>query len=130
MRGGIGQRASKGSFIDPVDGLIIDEVGPWATEKHARVSGYIQASSPTRAKYLPPRGRGGATYIELYCGPGRSRIRGTSRIINASPLVAYNAALASGHRFSELHLNDIDDEKAAAVQTRIASLGSAAVIYS
>jgi three-Cys-motif partner protein len=112
----------------PVDGLIIDEVGPWASQKHLRLSRYIDISRGARAKFVPPRGSGGASYIELFSGPGRSLIEGTSEYIDGSPLVAYNAARASGIRFSEIHLNDFDSEKASAVDARIRALGGAATV--
>src|ERR1041384_5866540 len=86
--------------IDPADGLLVDEVGPWAVEKHERLRRYISASRGARAKFLPPYKEGGASYIELFSGPGRSRIRGTTQIIDGSPIVAYKAAHASGARFS------------------------------
>jgi hypothetical protein len=50
--------------IDPTDGLIIDEVGPWAIEKHERLRKYIDASRGTRAKFLPPENDGGASFID------------------------------------------------------------------
>jgi three-Cys-motif partner protein len=113
----------------PVDGLIVDEVGPWAREKHLRLSRYVDLAKGARAKFAPPRGTGGASYIELFSGPGRSLIEGTSEYIDGSPLVAYRAAHASGVRFSEIHLNDIDGEKAAALDARIRSAGGAAVVH-
>jgi three-Cys-motif partner protein len=53
------------------------------------------------------------------------------RIIDGSPLVAFKAAArVSARRFSDLHLNDIDPAKAAAVQVRIRNLGGTAQVYS
>jgi three-Cys-motif partner protein len=115
--------------LDPSDGLLVDEVGPWAREKHLRLSRYIDVAKGARAKYVPPRGTGGASYIELFSGPGRSRIEGTSEYIDGSPLVAYRAALASGVRFSEIHLNDLETAKAEALGTRIKAAGGAAVVH-
>jgi three-Cys-motif partner protein len=116
--------------LDPTDGLIVDEVGEWAPKKHARVQQYIDIASATRAKYVPPPSwRAGASYIELFSGSGRSLIRGTNRIIDGSPLVAYNAAQASGVPFTEIHLNDFDAEKSAAVDKRIRTLGGTPVCY-
>ncbi|WP_409188500.1 three-Cys-motif partner protein TcmP [Bradyrhizobium sp. RDM4] len=117
-------------ILDPTDGLIVDEVGKWASEKHARVKAYIEIASATRAKYVPPPSwRGGACYIELFSGPGRSLIRNTKDIINGSPLVAFNAAQASVP-FTEMHLNDFDSTKSAAVDARIRALGGAPICYS
>ena len=114
---------------DSADELIVDEVGPWAAEKHERLRKYINASRGARAKFLPPKNDGGASFIELFSGPGRSLIRGTTQIIDGSPLVAYRAAHASGSRFSSLHLGDIDPKNSEALEARIKALGGAASMY-
>jgi len=117
-------------ILDPADELIVDDVGKWAVEKHARVQAYIKIASATRAKYVPPPSwRAGASYIELFSGPGRSLIRGTKRVIDGSPLVAYKAAQLSGVPFTAIHLNDFDAAKSAAVEKRIRALGGAPVCY-
>ena len=115
--------------LDPVDNLIVGEVGPWATEKHDRLRKYIQASHGARAKFLPPVGTGGASYIELYSGAGRSLITGTNQIIDGSAVVAFKAARDSGHRFSEMHLSDLEKQNSAALAQRIKALGGAATSY-
>jgi three-Cys-motif partner protein len=121
--------ARKAVALDPADGLIVGEVGPWASEKHERLRKYVEASSGARAKFLPPRGTGGASYIELYSGAGRSLIRDTKTIIDGSALVAYKAARASGTPFSELHLSDLEQRNTDALAQRIKKLGKAASSY-
>src|SRR6516165_7827187 len=108
--------------LDPDDGLIVDEVGPWATEKHERLKRYIDASRGARMRFLPPTGAG-ASYIELFCGAGRSLIRDTKRFVDGSPVVAWKTAQASSAPFSELHLNDLDRARVAAAKSRISQLG-------
>jgi three-Cys-motif partner protein len=115
--------------LDPGDGLIVGEVGPWATEKHERLRKYIQASRGARAKFLPPAGRGGASYIELYSGAGRSLIKDTDQIIDGSAVVAFNAGRASGNPFSEMHLSDLEAQNSSALAQRIENLGGAATSY-
>jgi three-Cys-motif partner protein len=116
--------------LDPDDELIVGEVGPWASEKHDRLRRYIQASRGARAKFLPPpAGRGGASYIELYSGAGRSLITGTNQIIDGSAVVAFNAGRASGHPFSEMHLSDLEARNSSALAQRIKALGGAATTY-
>jgi three-Cys-motif partner protein len=115
--------------VDPSDGLIVDEVGSWASEKHDRLKRYISISKGPRAKFLPPNNAGGAGYIELFSGPGRSMIRDTNRIIDGSPIAAYRAAHSSGSRFSDLHFGDIDADNCAALTTRIKAIGGAANSY-
>jgi three-Cys-motif partner protein len=91
---------------------------------------YIDASRGARAKFLPPNNSGGAGYIELFSGPGRSIIRDTGAIVDGSPLVAYKAAHASNSRFSDLHLNDLDPANSAALLTRMRALGGSTNSYS
>jgi three-Cys-motif partner protein len=122
--------AKKSTDLDPHDGLIVDEVGAWASEKHDRLRKYIDAYRSVRAQYLPPRGTGGAGYIELFSGPGRSRLKGTNEFIDGSPLVAYKAAQQSRTRFSDLHFNDLDGDKSSALEKRITTIGGAAHFYS
>jgi hypothetical protein len=93
--------AKKAVKFDPDDGLIVGEVGAWAREKHDRLRKYIQASHGARAKFLPPNGTGGASYIELYSGAGKSLITDTNQIIDGSSVVAFKAGRASGHPFSQ-----------------------------
>jgi three-Cys-motif partner protein len=65
------------------DDLITPDVGAWAEEKHRLVSLYSTLfSSGMKAKWKK------RVYVELYAGAGYSRIRGTSKIILGSPLLA------------------------------------------
>lgn len=121
--------AKKTTKYDPADGLIVGEVGPWATEKHDRLRKYIQASHGARAKFLRPVGTGGASYIELYSGAGRSLNTGTNQIIDGSAVVAFKAGLASGHPFSEMHLSDLEARNSSALAERIKALGGAVASY-
>jgi three-Cys-motif partner protein len=115
--------------IDPEDGFVAGIVGPWAEEKHERLHKYIDAYRGARAMFLPPRGVGGATYIELFAGAGRSQVEGTNDFIDGSPIVAFEAARKSGSRFSDPHFNDIDSDNVAALRQRLAKLGGAANFY-
>jgi three-Cys-motif partner protein len=122
--------AKKAIAVDPADGLIAGEVGPWTVEKHDRLRKYIDASSRARANFLPPpEWRAGTSYIELYSGAGRSLIKDTTTIIDGSPLVAYKAASDSGARFSDLHFADLDPRSCDALAQRIKALGGAANSY-
>ncbi len=114
---------------DPGDGLDVDEVGSWAQDKHALLRLYISVSRGARRKYLPPTGDGGASYIDLYSGFGRSIIADTAQIIDGSPLVAYKAAREGGARFSEIHLADLEEIKCRAARDRIRALGGSAQYY-
>ena len=50
--------AKKTPKFDPDDGLIVGEVGPWATEKHDRLRRYIQASRGARGEVRASSGSG------------------------------------------------------------------------
>jgi three-Cys-motif partner protein len=121
--------AKKAVKIDPDDGLIVGEVGPWAVEKHERLRRYIHAARGARAKFLPPKGNGGATYIELYSGAGRSLIKDTSQIIDGSPLVAFKAGRDSKSPFSQMHLSDLEAQNSAALAQRIKAHGGSPTSY-
>jgi three-Cys-motif partner protein len=108
---------------------VTDIVGPWVSEKHERLRKYVDSYRSARAMFLPPKGSGGAAYIDLYSRPGRSQVEGTGQFIDGSPLVAYRAAQRSGTRFSDLHFNDLDGENVRALRQRIAKLGGAAQYY-
>src|ERR1700720_2498301 len=85
-------------------GLLVENVGPWATDKLKIVTDYIQASGAARRRYL----RSGAGYIDVFCGPGRSRIRTTGMFIDGSPIAAFTKAKGSLAPFTTMHISDAD----------------------
>jgi three-Cys-motif partner protein len=103
------------------DGLPLDEVGPWAKEKHERLRKYVDISRATRRKFV--EGPGGATYVDLYCGAGRAVIRDTGEIIDGSPIVAFKCARDGGVPFSEFYIADVSDELCRAAEGRILEVG-------
>ncbi len=103
------------------DGLPLEEVGAWAKEKHERLRQYVDITREARRKFV--EGPGGATYIDLYCGSGRSLIRDTGEKIDGSPLVAFKTARAGGVPFSEIHLADDSEEFCRAAEKRIIAAG-------
>lgn len=120
------------------DDLPTSEAGEWALEKHERLHKYIDISRQARRKYIDPsRSKrrnaslpiGGATYIDLFCGPGRCRVRETGELIDGSPLVAYKAAIAGKVPFSEIHLADLNSDFSAAAVARIKALEGDATGY-
>lgn len=109
------------------DGLPLDEVGPWAKEKHERLYKYVDISRATRRKFVT--GSGGATYIDLFCGSGRAFIRDTDEKIDGSPLVAFKCAIDGGVPFSEIHIADADENKCGSAAKRIFAVGGSALHY-
>lgn len=64
------------------DGLIVEEIGPWALDKYRLVSYYSSLFvKAIRAKWDQ------LVYIDLFSGPGRSVVKGKEqKIIPAIPL--------------------------------------------
>lgn len=102
------------------DGLIVEKVGSWAIDKLKIVTDYVYASGGARSHY----GRPGATYIDPFCGPGRSLIRDTTRFIDGSPIAAFKGASESAARFTSINISDADDELLSSSEKRLYALGA------
>lgn len=102
------------------DGLIVEKVGSWAIEKLKLVTDYVYASGGARGKYLGT----GATYIDPFCGPGRSLIRDTTNFIDGSPVATFKRALQSPGRFTSINISDGDEELLAAATKRLTELNA------
>jgi three-Cys-motif partner protein len=98
------------------EGLWVESVGPWAKEKLEIVTDYVQISSATRRKYTH------CGFIDVFSGPGRSRIRDTPELIDGSPVAVYRKSLTS-HPFSTFHISDADSELSASAAIRLRNLG-------
>lgn len=110
---------------DPNDGLPVQCVGPWAEDKHFYLTRYLDATKAVRAKFIPPQGRGGAAFVDLFAGPGRARIDSPRKFIDGSPLVALAQAAAP---FTNVILCDIEAENVDALRARVANAGKHADI--
>ncbi len=97
------------------DDLPVQCVGPWAADKHFYLKKYIDATRAVRAQYLPPKGPGGAAFIDLFAGPGAVRIRDTGETPDGSPLIALHHGDAP---FTRLIFCDVDPDNIRALQTR------------
>ena len=100
------------------DGYLREIVGPWVQDKHARLARYIGISRSVRAKFIG-RGKAGATFIDLYSGPGRARVRDEIQAIHGSPLVAWHEAVDGGAAFTQIHVADADPQFSEAVDARL-----------
>ncbi|SRR6266446_1737274 len=65
------------------DGLVTVEIGNWGEDKYRLLHLYAQIFSVSMKGKWDCR-----VYIDLFAGSGRSRIKGTNRIVAGSPLVA------------------------------------------
>jgi len=101
-------------------GLWVENVGPWAPDKLKIVTDYIQASSAARRRYLGT----GAAYIDVFCGPGRSRIRTTGKLIDGSPVAAFIKGKGSLAPFTAMHISDADSDLLSSAEKRVRALGA------
>jgi three-Cys-motif partner protein len=99
-------------------GLWVENVGPWAPDKLKIVTDYIQASSAARRRYLGT----GAAYIDVFCGPGRSKIRTTGKLIDGSPVAAFIKADGSLAPFTAMHISDADSDLLSSAEERLRAL--------
>src|SRR6185312_145489 len=114
---------SMGELVDGDDSLPVEDVGEWVADKHELLCDYIQISTYTRKKYLPP-GRGGSTCIDLFCGPGRAKIRETGEFVDGGGVAAWRKSVNSGAPFSKVIIGDIDEQRLALAKTRLERLGA------
>lgn len=123
-----GKRKTNGncSSPEPNTDQAIQCVGEWAKDKHDYLRRYIQATRGVRAMYLPPRGDGGAAFVDLFGGPGRCCLRGKRpELIDGSPLIAL------GHKeapFTKVIVADLDHENIKALRARTAQYFDRAVV--
>ena len=112
-----------GSLIDGDDGLPATEVGEWAKEKHDYLRRYLDISSGVRKKFLTGRSKS-ATFIDLFCGPGRAKIKETGEWIDGSAIAAWKISQEGEAPFSEIYIADIDETSRKTSAERLNRLGA------
>ena len=115
-----------GKLIDGDDGLPAEDVGVWAKEKHDYLCRYIDISRSTRAKFLGP-GKAGATYIDLFCGPGRCKVWDSGEWIDGGVVAAWKKSREGNAPFSQVFIGDLDVLRRQAAATRLRNLGAPVV---
>lgn len=113
-------RPTDEGYTEGDDGLIVEEVGPWAKEKLKLLTDYIHASGATRRKFAG----NDPAYIDPFCGPGRSLIRGTREFIEGSPIAAFEHASRSLAPFKKIEISDADADLLHAAETRLSQRGA------
>jgi len=101
------------------DGLPASDVGEWTLDKHERLRKYVDGAHGARRHF-----GGRTTFIDLYCGAGRSRIRETGHVVDGSPLVAWTAGTKHGDQFAEFLLADTNPVSLEAARIRLVSRGA------
>jgi three-Cys-motif partner protein len=112
--------------LDPSDGLLALQAQEWAQQKHELLRRYVELSGNARRGFVD--GPGGATYIELFCGPGKLFLKDTENFFDGSPLVVAREALANVP-FTAMLLGDESDAFCNAVGQRIRTIGGEANVY-
>jgi three-Cys-motif partner protein len=105
------------------DGLPASEVGVWTLDKHERLRRYVDSAHGARRKFSH------RTYIDLYCGPGRSWVRETEQFVDGSPVVAFDAGAMHGDQFTEFLLADANPVYLEAAQKRLAARGTRVRVF-
>jgi three-Cys-motif partner protein len=109
------------TLIDGDDGLPAEEVGVWVLQKHEFLRRYLDISRGVRQKFLGPL-KAGATFVDLFCGPGRARIRETGQWIDGSAIAGWKIGQEGNTAFSEILVSDIDETRRRACVERLRRL--------
>jgi three-Cys-motif partner protein len=99
------------------DGLPITKVGGWTIEKHERLVRYVTITRAVRRMFTKTE----TTYIELFCGPGRSVIEEIGEIVDGSPVLATRTAKDGECPYTDIHLADFEAVFAEAACKRLPS---------
>jgi three-Cys-motif partner protein len=97
------------------DGLPVTKVGAWTLGKHERLVKYVDITRGVRGRFTKTE----TTYIELFCGPGRSVIQDEGEFIEGSPILAAQAAKDSSVPYTDIHLADSEPSFIDAVRKRL-----------
>jgi three-Cys-motif partner protein len=111
------------------DDLPVADVGIWVPqEKHARLRRYVDIARAARRKFLGA-GKAGATYIDLFAGPGKARVRESGDTIDGSAILAFQVSKDGGSPFSEVHIADSDEESVSACEKRLKAIAAPVYAY-
>lgn len=99
---------------------IFGDVGPWVRDKHRALAEYLKYHAHPRAKF---RHR---AYVEVFCGPGRARVRDTGEFIDGSPVVAWKTSQLKAP-FTAVYIADSNEEARRACAERLRKIGAPVV---
>jgi len=97
----------------PDDGLVTNPIGPWAEDKYRYVGMYAEMFATGMKNKWPRR-----LYLDLFSGPGYSRVRDTGRVVLGSPMIA----LSLPDPFDAYVFSDESPEALDALRIRVAGL--------
>lgn len=116
-------KADVGDVVIADDKLPALVVNDWTETKHELLCEYLKLQAHPRAGWMPPKGKG-ATYIDLFCGAGRSFLKGRRQFIEGSPLLAWNASKVQGAPFTKIYIADANTELRGICEERLRSQGA------
>lgn len=99
---------------DGDDGLPVEVVGPWVKEKHGYLCRYLDAARGARGRFSSEN-----TLVDLFCGFGRSKIRGTLEFIDGSPVAAWRKSTEGKAPFSRVFVADLNADCRSACVKRL-----------
>jgi len=117
--------AAVGELVQGDDGLPAEDVGQWAKEQQDLLCRYVDISRGVRARFIGPL-KAGATYVDLFCGPGRSKIR-NGDFIDGSCVAAWHKSVEVGSPFTRVYIADLDETRLNAASERLRRLGAPVV---
>jgi three-Cys-motif partner protein len=91
------------------DGLPLREVGYWSKDKLTYLAAYMDIFTTSM------RQKWSTVYVDLFAGPGKSKVRDTGEIIKGSPLLALDLA----YTFNKYIFVEADSESLNALEKRI-----------
>ena len=97
------------------DGLLTYPIGPWAEAKYRYVGMYAELFATGMKNRWPRR-----LYVDLFAGPGHSKVRDSGRVVLGSPMIA----LTLPDLFDEDVFADENPEARDALRTRVARIGA------
>ena len=111
--------SEKKMLIDPSDKLPCMEVGRWVTEeKHQIIRRYIDCSWATRRKFSQ------RTYIDLYAGPGRVKIKHLEYYADGGPIAAWRISNLRKGAFTDFFIADSNEDYLAGCKSRLANFSA------
>jgi three-Cys-motif partner protein len=94
------------------------EIGDWTLEKLRILEDYLPIYLQATTRTLE------RIYIDAFAGPGRNRLKATSKTVDGSPLVALKARAKNGTRFSRLFFIEQDEAIANELRESVAETGT------
>jgi three-Cys-motif partner protein len=95
------------------------EIGEWTLEKLRILEQYLPIYLQATTRALE------RIYVDAFAGPGRNRLKGTSKIVDGSPLIALNARAENGTHFNRLFFIEKDEATSAELRESLMERGSA-----